>query len=329
MKTALIHYFSGTGNTYHMVNILGESLRQQGYDVQYSNMEKPRERMWEECSLHVFCYPIYAFGTPAIVLRYIRSLKKISGRKAAIVCSYGGFEGQSLTHMSMLLRRKGLDVFLTDAALYPDNWTQVVNPKEEEEQRAMMEKADHEMGLLGQKIASLETGIKKRGLLNLAWSWVVFSLFTALGRRIMGKVFIADSTCISCGKCERTCPVSTIKIKNGRPFWGWKCENCERCMNICPKRSIQTSGFKLITYLVLSIGLIFLQIWINSAIHLHTLLNVLSYCMLYIISVFFMDLMFRVLEKLPTLRKILTYSYTQKYRRYMVKEFKDKFKIIK
>lgn len=324
MKTAIIHYFSGTGNTYHMANILGESLRQQGYDVRLFNMEKSDERPQEECSLHIFCYPIYAFGTPAIVLRYIRSLKKISGCKAAIVCSYGGFEGQSLTHMSMLLSRKGFDVFLTDAALYPDNWTQVVNPKGEAEQRAMMEKADHEMGLLGQKIASLETGIKKRGVLNLAWSWVVFSLFTVLGRRIMGKVFIADSTCISCGKCERACPVSTIKIRKGRPFWGWKCENCERCMNICPARSIQTSGIKLITYLIISIGLLFLQIRINSALHIHALLNVLSYCIIYIVAIFFMDVVFRLLENTPMGRKLLAISYTRKYRRYMVKEFKDK-----
>lgn len=35
MKKAMIHYFSGTGNTYHMVKIIAESLIQQGYEVNY------------------------------------------------------------------------------------------------------------------------------------------------------------------------------------------------------------------------------------------------------------------------------------------------------
>lgn len=40
MNNCLIHYFSGTGNTYHMVNIIKNQLIERGYKVDIINIEK-------------------------------------------------------------------------------------------------------------------------------------------------------------------------------------------------------------------------------------------------------------------------------------------------
>lgn len=323
-KRALIHYFSGTGNTYHMVKIIGNSLKQQGYEVKYNNIENGNTEQLNNFSIHIFSYPVYAFGTPSIVLKYIKSLKTVNGCKAAILCSCGGFEGQSLTHMTALLKRKGFDVFLTDAGIYPDNWTQVLNPKDEKTQEKIFEETDNKVRLLAEKISILEASIKKYNVFNQSWSWIIFVFFTTVGRRILGKVFIADSSCTSCGKCQKVCPVKSVQLKNGKPRWDWKCENCQRCMNICPSKSIQTSLFKLIVFIAISIALIFMIKAINSYLYFHALMNILLYCVFFIISLFLIDIIFRVLERIPIIKKLFEYSYTRKYRRYMVNEFKAK-----
>jgi flavodoxin/Pyruvate/2-oxoacid:ferredoxin oxidoreductase delta subunit len=324
MKKVLIHYFSGTGNTYHMVKMIGGSLTQQGYEVKYNNIENEKKERLDNFTLHIFSYPIYAYGTPSVVLKYIKTLSHVNGCKTAIVCSCGGFEGQSLAHMTALLKRKGFDVFLTDAGIYPDNWTQVINPKDEETQKKILENADSKILLLSGKISKLEGSIKKCSIFNQIWSWVVFLLFVAIGRRILGKAFIADSSCTSCGKCQKACPVKSVQLKNGNPKWDWKCENCQRCMNICPFKSIQTSPFKLGTFFTIEIALIFFVKAMNSSLHFPVLLNILLYCILIVISHYLIDIILGLLEKIPAVKSLFAYSYTKKYRRYMVNEFKAK-----
>jgi len=321
MKMALIHYFSGTGNTYHMVKVIGDRLKLHGYEVVYNNIESGNEEQVNDFILHVFAYPIYAFGTPSIVLRYFKNLKPVQGCKTSIICSCVEFEGQSLSHATSILKRKGYDVFLTDIGIYPHNWTQIANPVDEKIQRKVFEDTDNKIVELTDKITNFKVSMRKCSMLNLGWSWLVFILFSIIGRRILGKTFIADNSCISCQKCKEGCPVKAIQLSKGKPKWNWKCENCQRCMNICPNRSIQTSPIRLIIFILVGIVIFFPLISFNQHYQLPFLVNVFLYGVLFLAMTFFMDIIMNALEKISVVRKLFEYSYTKKYRRYMVKEF--------
>lgn len=321
MKKALIHYFSGTGNTYHMVNVIGDRIKQQGYEVVYNNIEFGNAEQVNDFMLHVFSYPIYAFGTPSIVLRYFENLKPVEGCKASVICSCYKYEGQSLAHVSSILKRKGYDVFLTDIGIYPHNWTQIANPVDEEIQRKVFEDTDESILELADKITNFQVSIRKYSKLNLVWTWFVLILFNILGRRILGKTFIADNSCVSCEKCKEGCPVKAIQLSKGKPRWNWRCENCQRCINICPSRSIQTSPIRLITFVLVEIAMIFVLVSFNQLYQLPFLVNIFLYGVLFLAMTFFMDMIMNALERVSTVRKIFEYSYTKKYRRYMVKEF--------
>lgn len=321
MKMALIHYFSGTGNTYHMAKIIVDKIKKQGYEVVYNNIESGNKEQVNDFTLHIFLYPIYGFGTPSIVLRYLKNLKPVDGCKTSIICSCVEFEGQSLTHTTSILRRKGYDVFLTDIGIYPHNWTQIANPVDEKIQRKVFEDTDNRIVKLTDKIINFEVSMRKCSILNLGWSWFVFILFTILGRRILGKTFIADSSCISCQKCKEVCPVKAIHLSKGKPKWNWKCENCQRCINICPSKSIQTSLIRLITFVLVGIAILLLLISFNQHYKLLFLVNIFLYSVLFLAMTFFMDIIITALEKISIVRKLFEYSYTKKYRRYMVKEF--------
>lgn len=52
--------------------------------------------------------------------------------------------------------------------------------------------------------------------------------------------FYVTNECISCGLCERLCPVHAIELKEGAPVWVKpKCLKCTACINNCPKAAIQ------------------------------------------------------------------------------------------
>jgi ferredoxin len=54
------------------------------------------------------------------------------------------------------------------------------------------------------------------------------------------RLFHADDRCISCGLCERICPVSTIAMRDGRPVWtDSHCAHCMACIHNCPKGAIE------------------------------------------------------------------------------------------
>ena len=45
--------------------------------------------------------------------------------------------------------------------------------------------------------------------------------------------------CISCGLCERQCPLNAIRMENGKPVWVKdKCTLCLGCLHRCPKAAI-------------------------------------------------------------------------------------------
>lgn len=325
MKNALVHYFSGTGNTYHMAKVIGNRIKQQGYDIVYNNIECGNKEQVNDFTLHVFLYPVYAFGTPSIVLRYLKNLKPVNGCKTSIICSCVEFEGQSLNHVTSILKRKGYDVFLTDIGIYPHNWTQIANPVDEKTQRKVFEDTDIRIVELSDKITSFEVSMRKCSILNLGWTWFVFILFSILGRKILGKTFIADNSCISCQKCKNSCPVKAIQLIKGKPKWNWQCENCQRCINICPSQSIQTSQIRLIIFIIIEIAMAFVLISINQHYKLPFIANIFLYGVLFLAVTFFIDIIMNASERVSIVRKLFEFSYTKKYRRYMVKEFKKTF----
>jgi ferredoxin len=52
-------------------------------------------------------------------------------------------------------------------------------------------------------------------------------------------LFYADDNCTGCGICETVCSLNNIILKNSRPEWLHKCQQCLGCINYCPENAIQ------------------------------------------------------------------------------------------
>lgn len=322
MNNCLIHYFSGTGNTYHMVNIINNQLIERGYKVDILNIENDSNKQVIDYELHVFCYPIYGFGTPSIMLRYISNLKLSRGSKAAIICTSAGEEGQALHHFRCLLNKKGFEVFLTEMVTYTHNFTQILNPQSKETENKVFRQSEIKIINIVNKICENEGYLKRRNIILLALYWTIFLLFRKLGRRLLGRTFIADYSCTSCNKCKNVCPAKAITMSNGKPKWNLNCESCQRCINICPNKSIQLSIAKLIIFIVAQLSPIFIIIFINENIKiLPLIIDTIIYFIMFAVNTFLANILISFIEKFQLLRKVLQVSYTKKYRRNIAKGF--------
>lgn len=327
MKKALIHFFSGTGNTRHCVELIEDTLSKMGYEVNLINIEDSTKNDTKS-DLHIFAYPMYGFGAPTNMLNYIKKLKGLEGSSAAIISVGGstgkseGDEGQSLYHVSSILNKKGMKVFFTELVSYPENFTQIVNPPDEETIRNIFSDTDKKVHKIGQKIGYGIENIKKRSWIAIALSWIVFELFSKAGRRMLGKFYIADSSCNGCSVCASKCPVNCISMNNKRPNWNWSCQCCQRCINICPQKAIQVSVLRLVLMILAMIIPIFVLTQVSSIITISGILKVIVNIILYIVLSIILTVLFDgacyLLEKTP-MRKVFEFNYTKKYRRYMAK----------
>ena len=346
MASAHVHYFSGTGNTARAAELIAAELRSAGYAVTLHRVEhrsspKLSAVSCEPSALSVFCFPIYACGIPTLFARFLSSLRRVDGTRAAVICTMGdiisydrknkrrhvpGFEGHALMRASGILKQHGYEVFLTDACSYPLNWTQAVSapaPKIDAELRAL---GDGQAIELGKRIAAGERSIRRFNKAHMLWSVPFDWLYRFAGRFAMGKLYVADKDCNACGVCARGCPARAIRLAGRRPRWNWSCEGCQRCINTCPKNAIQSAWVRLaaeavhafipIPFLIWRLGH---HPWIPVR---PVLLEVLFWLGAYMLFTVLLDEFVWLLGLVPGIRRVVELNFTKHFRRYLEPHFR-------
>ncbi|OHE66878.1 MAG: hypothetical protein A2Z99_13380 [Treponema sp. GWB1_62_6] len=247
----LICYFSATGNTSRAVALIVKELEKAGQKVESlriaPGVQAPRDL--GSFDRLIIAFPTLAWNPPVMVKRFLRRLpsgkRPAGGLRAAVIAVDGGGCGPAPAAAARILARRGFDVGLTARAGYAENWVQVgLGPKSGEEAELKAEKGDEMALAFAEKLIDLR---RERYEVSVPFAFLgngLAFLFGIFGRRFLGKLYFADSDCTGCGLCEKTCPVGTItmgKGKDSRPSWKLTCEDCGRCINVCPKRAINVS----------------------------------------------------------------------------------------
>ncbi len=345
MSQILIHYFTGTGNTAHCVRLMTDIIQSHGHKVSVSCVQQYVNPPAGEYDYHIVAFPVLSWTAPVMMKKYIGRMPRGLGIKAAILAVNGatfsngklikGYTGQALEQLEKILIRKNYDIFLTGNASFPDNWTQLTNPCRAEENKIIISLGEKDVKMFTEKFLSNKKELYRCGNFNRIWSLLTAGLFGHLGRRILGKFYVADERCTGCEICARSCPAGTITMHHKMPQWSTTCEDCNRCINICLEQAIQVSVPLLIIQSILNLGLTIGAIWaiifylprltdlsLLPLISIEIILIVAAPVFLLWITAVPIDALFRLLMRIPVARRFFGISYTQKYRRYTAPGFK-------
>lgn len=347
VRAASIAFFSGTGNTRHACALLAAGLERAGWQVDLREIAPPRPAGQGDGSpataggaatgrpdLAVFAFPVFALGLPHIVRACLRHLPPADHVPAAVLAVYGdvyvgppgarqrapGFEGGTIGEARRLLARRGYEVRSGSAVGFPASITQLWPPPDESEQRLLLADSEKAMTAVAADFAAGKPWLQSRRPVLHVLGWIFRTAFSLVGRRALGKMYIVDERCTSCGWCERACPARTIRLRGTRPRrlprWGWRCEACQRCINGCPEASIQVSVVRIVA--LVGVAALPYAHWLAAAVPglafpgsrlLAWLIGALS-------ATVAIDLLLRPLERMPGVRRVLSAGYTRKFRRY-------------
>jgi Pyruvate/2-oxoacid:ferredoxin oxidoreductase delta subunit/flavodoxin len=339
MAAILIHYFTGTGNTAHAVKLIYAKLVSAGHHVRILTVKKGVLPPVDAFDCHIIAFPVLSWSAPVMMKRYIRKMPLSDRAKTAILAVNGaiiyknklvkGFTGHALEQLEGILRRKKYDVYLTGNASFPDNWTQVTNPCNAQDTEAIFPLGEAEVHMFAENFLAGKRELYRCGLFHRVWTYPIAGLFGLIGRRFFGKFYIADERCTGCAICAKTCPADTIIMQRKKPTWGIRCEDCNRCINLCPEKAIQVSVPLCILHLVINFGLtiwairailLYAPLWIQTGqvlrISIEIALIAAVTLLLLWVSMVPIDAIFRLIMRLPVVRRFFSKSYTQHYRRY-------------
>jgi ferredoxin len=233
-----IYWFSGTGNTLKLAQDFAEALG--GAELIPISSLPQQEHTLEGDTIGIF-FPVYCFGVPRIVSRFLLRAKAKDGAKPYIyaVSSSAGMSFAAMRMTSELLAKRGLKLSAGFSFRLPGNYIAMYEAPKASKQLKEFEKA-------AAKLPKAVEAIITRRELKPEGSFFPLDLIAKfVARRAIAclpaadRWFWVDNKCDCCGLCAKICPVSNIELDGGRPKWKRNCEQCMACLQWCPKEAIQ------------------------------------------------------------------------------------------
>ncbi len=233
----MILYFTGTGNSRILAQVLGKQLQDSVIDIT-KHIKAKEHPVFSSEKPYVFVVPVYAWRIPKLVETWIEKCTFDGCKKVYFIINCGDSIGGAENYVKKLVKKKYMQYMGTAEVVMPENYIIMFPSPEEAEIPALIangkKKAENVADFI-QKEEVLEKG--KVNLLGRIESDIVNFFFRTF--YVGGKKFYAKETCIACGKCVKDCMLNNVTMKDGKSVWGKNCTHCMACIGKCPVRAIE------------------------------------------------------------------------------------------
>ena len=251
----LLFYFSGTGNTWWLVDQFAQRVENNGHGINIYSIEKIDssywyniQKEWEQADMIGFAYPIYGSTAPQLMQQFVNNLSnnlvipKDQIKRAFVFTTMELFSGDGALVLKKSLRKNNLTLH------YAVNFQMIsnlgipimtINPcspsqfeKRLERTLNQLEKVFIEL-IAGKKYLQNQynlIGYFFAGLQRLVIKPVEKSNWKFLG--------VNDERCNQCMLCVKSCPTQAISFSEGQFTFSKSCTSCYRCYNFCPTQAI-------------------------------------------------------------------------------------------
>lgn len=246
----MIFYFSGTGNTRWAAKQVAQAT---GEELVYIP-----DVIRGDCHFSIdaderigFVFPIHGWRPPVLVLKFISKLQiDYSGHYCYALVTAGDSIGLAMDYLAKALFEKGMHVDSSFSLIMPESYVGLpfmdVDTKAKEQKKK--DKARSDLQRFTEVIVKKQKGVNELilGPLPGFFSGPVGGFFVK--HLITDKPFhVVEDKCISCGTCEKVCPVGDIKMasthdkEKKEPIWqhNGNCLTCFTCYHHCPTHAIE------------------------------------------------------------------------------------------
>jgi ferredoxin/flavodoxin len=242
MPRAIIYFYSGTNNTAIAAQMIQSELQNKGYEVDLFQVRKPLDKIPAPISYDVLGlgYPIHAFNPPQLFLSTIKRILPTAHNKPVFIFKTAGepfcLNNASSWSLMRLLKKRGYRLLMDTHLLMPYN---ILFRYPFALAKQMYVHTRKMAMVIANDIANNK--VTKRKI--YPWTWLVMITIRYVlywGARINGPLFhVKKDRCLQCGLCQKLCPSSNIKFKNGYPRFFFDCSMCMACTMYCPTDAIR------------------------------------------------------------------------------------------
>ena len=247
----IIYYFSGTGNTKAVVQLLKKALEEKDGPCDLLKIEditrgKKTFEPHDNARIGI-AYPIHAGDAPQIIYDFV-SLMPMGNMDNLYILNtaadYVHANDAAGKQIMKKLKNKGYHVYYERTIVMGSNFTMAYD---ERFVKQLYDIAKVKTAHMTDDLIKGVERIRPAGAMLKAFS-AVGHWFEDLGAHRFGKALKATDTCTNCGKCYRDCPVDNISEDNGNIRFSNKCIWCMRCVYNCPENAIKARlmGFTVI-----------------------------------------------------------------------------------
>ena len=238
-KSIGIYYFSGTGNTKIVAELLMKAFEDRGSKVEITRIEdvmKGKNQVEiDNYDIIGIGYPVHAFNAPRIVFKFIKELP--AGDKKVFIFKSSAdplLNGGPTTLVRSRLQQKRYSVVYEKLVVMPAN---VLVKYDDELMKQLYTTAVSKAPGIVDDILAGKVSLQKSNILTQIGAYF-FSGLEWVGAPFFGKDLTVDESCDLCGVCVENCPTSNITLDDTITF-GWDCIMCLRCIYNCPVQAIR------------------------------------------------------------------------------------------
>ena len=245
MKNIRIDYYTGTGGSEWVAELLADKLKNENRHVEVNRIYRDHINKTEniETEYYILIFPVHSFNAPKPIYEWVEHLAGNCCKTAVISVSGAGnvMSNSACRYKTVkLLKKSNFDVIYEDMVRMPDNWLKV---PDRQKYTRILSKLPNKIDAISQTVIS-----EKRKKQIIYW---IDYLISALGEvekkatRKFGERIKVLETCTGCGLCAKNCCSSNIQMESqtssdvpAKPKFGKRCDMCLGCIYNCPPKAL-------------------------------------------------------------------------------------------